>query len=283
MPRKQRIEFNGAIYHIFQRGNNKEHIFKEDVEKGFFLKQIKECMIAYNFSLFAYVIMDNHYHLIIQTKETPIHKIMYTINNTYRISYNKNHDRTGHVFEERYNSKLITEDAYLIWLLRYIHRNSVRAHICSELFNYKWSSDYFYRKNVKSFVNIDFILNMLSSNRYNAIKTYLQILNEPEKSESDDYEYIKGKLANLNLNVKHTACDGNRDFIRKSLQEILASLNLSEGDSIAIRSGSRKRHLTPYKVKFITIAMQYKYTFSEIAEFIGVSPSGISRLMEENG
>jgi putative transposase len=81
MSRNHRVEFPGAIYHVFQRDNNREYIFKNDIEKGFFLKQLKEYMEVKNYEIYAFTITDNHYHIIIRTNEAPLSIIMHDINN----------------------------------------------------------------------------------------------------------------------------------------------------------------------------------------------------------
>jgi putative transposase len=279
LSRKPRLEFNGAIYHVFQRGNNRESIFNNPIEKGYFIKQIKEYMGLYEFELFAYIIMDNHYHLMIRTNEVPLNKIMHSINNVYSKFYNYRNKRTGHVFEERYNSKLVEDDAYLIWLLRYIHRNPVRAHMCDDVRKYKWSSDFFYRKGLKTFVNIDLFLNMLSTNRFEAMKKYYQLMNEPEDNEIYDYTNIKLEYPDTFLKGEVIKSLESRPSRRETLDEIINSLNLNQENKNLIKSGSRKRHLNNIKLQFIYEALKYKYTHKEIGEFIGISQPAVTKLL----
>ncbi|MDF2675180.1 MAG: transposase, partial [Clostridiales bacterium] len=110
MTRKNRDIFEGAIYHVYQRGNNREHILENSNYKTFLLKQIKEYNKIFDFQLLAYVIMNNHYHLLIKTNKSPISDIMFNINNVLGKYLNRELNRTGHVFEGRYNSKLVDTD-----------------------------------------------------------------------------------------------------------------------------------------------------------------------------
>ena len=98
MGRKPRLEFNGAIYHVIKRGNNRSYIFQEKEDKESFLLYLETAKQDGGFSLLGYVLMDNHYHLMIQTTEKPLHKIMQRVNNQYSKNYNKRHHRTDHVF-----------------------------------------------------------------------------------------------------------------------------------------------------------------------------------------
>ena len=93
MGRKPRVEYYGAIYHIIQRGNNKKPIFKDERHKNFLLKILSETKEIYDFKIFAYVIMDNHYHFLIRTFNIPISKIMHLINTRYGKYYNYVTDR----------------------------------------------------------------------------------------------------------------------------------------------------------------------------------------------
>ncbi|WP_426351085.1 transposase [Alloiococcus sp. CFN-8] len=281
MTRKPRLEFQGAIYHVFQRGNNREHIFRDPVEKGYFLKQIKEHMTIYNYELFAYVIMDNHYHMILRTNEAALSKVMHRINNTYSKFYNYRRERTGHVFEERYNSKVVDDDAYLIWLLRYIHRNPVRANLCDAVSKYRWSSDFFYRRGIKSFVNIDLMLKILSIRRYEARKRYLQLMESLEEIHNTDFKDIKDMFPDIrfrNITVENSK---SIESDRKALDEIISSIVLKEGDYDLIKAGSRKRHLMSLKLLYINEALKYKYTLKEIGEFIGISQSAVTKLIKK--
>ena len=110
MGRKPRVEFQGAIYHVIKRGNNRDYIFQEREDKEDFLKCLEVANDENIFNLLGYVIMDNHYHLIIETKEMPLNKIMQKVNNSYSKNYNKRHNRRDHVFGGRYKSILVNDD-----------------------------------------------------------------------------------------------------------------------------------------------------------------------------
>ncbi|WP_432404137.1 transposase [Wukongibacter sp. M2B1] len=119
MPRKPRVHYEGALYHVIVRGNNKRCIFDIDNDKLEYLKRVKKYKEKYEGKLYAYVIMDNHAHLLIEVLRTPLSKIMQLIQQTYTQYYNKKYDRTGHVFEQRYKAILCNRDEYLLELIRY--------------------------------------------------------------------------------------------------------------------------------------------------------------------
>lgn len=280
MPRNNRIVFEGAVYHITQRGNNKEYIFRENKHKSFLLKQIKEYNKKFDFQLLAYAIMDNHYHFLIKTNKTPITEIMFYINNVVGKYLNRELHRTGHVFENRYFCSLVDTDAYLIWLLRYIHRNPVRAHICSKVDDYKWSSHYFYKNGINTFVNTDFSLKIISSDKRLAINEYLELVNREENQDNSksDYENIK-HLFNLQEKPLFYNQEETINTDTKSLEEILYSLPFDPQIKELIISGSKKHCLTQCKIEFVKAALLNKYTLKEISQFMKISIQGISNFL----
>ena len=140
MSRTQRIDYPGAIHHITQRGNNHSFIFSKPREK-FRLKQlIHEALSKFDSTLLAYVIMGNHYHLVMKSGETPIYQVMMFINGQYARYYNYLHDHSGHVFETRYRSYLITSHWHFLRTLKYLAYNPVRAGLSQHPREYQWSS-----------------------------------------------------------------------------------------------------------------------------------------------
>ncbi|MGQ5711949.1 transposase [Desulforudis sp. DRI-14] len=98
MGRRPRIEYEGAVYHVIQRGNNKEHIFADDLDKEYLLRQMDECRRSLGFRLFGYVVMGNHYHLLLKTERKPLNKIMHRINGNFARYFNMKHQRSGTCF-----------------------------------------------------------------------------------------------------------------------------------------------------------------------------------------
>lgn len=272
MARKPRIEYNGAIYHVIQRGNNREYIFKGESYKSYLLEITREFKEMLDFKLYGYVIMDNHYHMIIKTLDTPISNIMHRINNRYSKYFNDVEKRTGHVFEGRYKGILVKDDKYLLSLLRYVHQNPVKARICLTIKDYKWSSDSFYRENKSGdLVDIDFILNIFSQDRSKAIEEYSKFMNDEKLEKSSEFEDVlfigedEEDIDNkLNKELKLT---NRKKLLDKMLYEVAQESHIYE----AIKSGSRKRNLTKYKKEYIEKAIASNYTMKEIGEKMSVS------------
>ena len=279
MGRKPRVEFKGAIYHVIKRGNNRDYIFDQRKDKESLLRYIKYAKEDGGFNLMGYVIMDNHYHMIIQTQEKPLNKIMLTINNRYSKDYNKRHNRSDHVFGGRYKGILVLDDKYLFSLLRYIHHNPVRAKICKKIAQYKWSSDHYYRKNINGLVSVDKILNMFSDDRRMALEEYVRFMDGDEpmvsKKAYDEFEAVNiiGTLEDeepvLNLEYEDNTLDG---ILRRAVS--------NEEDFERIKAGSRQRSLKEYKVRYVKIAAEQGNTFKEIGANIGVSGEAVNKIIQ---
>lgn len=141
MPRTVRILLEGACYHIINRGNQKQLIFLEKVDYERFLLILKHYKKKYKFKLFAYCLMPNHIHLIIEVnKADELAKIMQGVTQVYTLWFNKKYKKVGHLWQGRFKSMIIQKDKYLIDCLTYIELNPIRANLVSFPKDYPWSS-----------------------------------------------------------------------------------------------------------------------------------------------
>ena len=136
-----RLCFEGAVYHVTARGNNRQPIFLKARDYHTYLDRLRRAKERFMFTLHAYALMPNHVHLIIEpSPKTTISQIMQSLGVTYTKLFNKRYGRVGHVFQGRFHSRLIEKDAYLLVASRYVHRNPVRAKLCAQPEDYPWSS-----------------------------------------------------------------------------------------------------------------------------------------------
>jgi putative transposase len=140
MGRAWRIEYEGALYHILSRGNEQKDIFYDDQDRLLFLKTIGEMSERFEIDVFTYVLMGNHYHLLLKTNRANLSKSMQWLGLTYTRRFNLRHFRSGHLFQGRFKSIIVQNDAYLMRLSWYVHRNPLRAGIVERLADYHWSS-----------------------------------------------------------------------------------------------------------------------------------------------
>ena len=140
MPRKPRIEYNGAMYHVISRGNNRKQLFFVEADYKEFLRCINITQKRYPFILYAYQLMPNHIHLLVETKENKLSEIMQSILTRYARYFNKKYKMVGHLFQGRYKAILCQKEDYLLELIRYIHLNCVRAKLAGDPAQWIWSS-----------------------------------------------------------------------------------------------------------------------------------------------
>ncbi len=129
MPRKRRVWFPGAIYHITARGNRRDAIFRDVIDYRMYLKLLRNVRNRYPFILHSYCLMQNHLHLQLETIDHPTHFIIRDLHTEYAIYFNRKYDLIGHVFQGRYGAKLILDDDYFLTVSKYIHLNPVKANI----------------------------------------------------------------------------------------------------------------------------------------------------------
>ena len=136
-----RVCFDGAIYHVTARGDNRELIFRDDDDRARYLTLLARYKSRFRFWLHAYALMPNHVHLIVEPSQAAtVSRIMQCQAITYTKWFNKRHGRVGHVFQGRFHSRLIERDSYLLVASRYVHRNPVRAKLVRHPADYCWSS-----------------------------------------------------------------------------------------------------------------------------------------------
>lgn len=160
MPRQARKHAESGIYHVMFRGIDRQLIFEEPQDYLFLLEIIGECKETCNFRLYAYCLMGNHVHLLIQTTDDSLETIMKRIAGRYVYWFNVKYKRIGHLLQDRFKSEAVEDDAYFLTVLRYIHQNPVKAKLCSKPEGYSFSSYAAYLGN-DNLVDTDFALSIL--------------------------------------------------------------------------------------------------------------------------
>ncbi len=140
MRRGRRVEFAGALYHVTARANLGRELFPGDFDRVAILALIGRATNRFRWRCLAYCLMDNHYHLALQTTEANLGRGMHHLNGSYAQRLNRRHEGYGHAFQDRYGAELIERDEHLVELTRYIALNPVRAGRCREPEAWPWSS-----------------------------------------------------------------------------------------------------------------------------------------------
>jgi len=174
MARPLRIEFSGAYYHITSRGNERKPVFKGNRDRERFVSYLESATERYGAVVHVYCLMDNHYHLFLETPRGNLSQIMHHINGAYTTYFNVKRDRSGHLFQGRYKAILVDADEYAVELSRYIHLNPVRAGIVPNPEEYKWSSCRYYTEKLTppDWLKESLILGYFGKKRKSACKRY---------------------------------------------------------------------------------------------------------------
>jgi len=133
MPRHQRLEIPGAIYHVITRGIERRVIFKDNADRNEFLSRLSSCLESTGAQCLAWALLPNHFHLLIRTGVKPLSELMRRLLTGYALYFNHRHGRRGYLYQNRYKSVLCQEDAYFLELVRYIHLNPVRAKLINDM------------------------------------------------------------------------------------------------------------------------------------------------------
>ena len=179
MARKPRVEFPGACYHVLTRGNHRQAIFHDDADRAYYLERLEHYRRRYGFRLYAYVLMTNHVHLLLETEKVPLAKIMQGLQFTYSRYYNRRYHKVGHLFQGRYRAILVDRNAYLLELVRYLHLNPARLRQPVDPQHYRWSSHQAYLGRPSPVgVETTFVLGQFGTRQGRARQAYVQFLRD---------------------------------------------------------------------------------------------------------
>lgn len=179
MARRPRIEYPGALYHVISRGNQRQKIFRAPADYTRYCHLLARYQHRYGFSLYAYVLMPTHIHLLVETGLTPLSKVMQGLQQSYTLYVNRRYNLIGHLFQGRYKAVLCQKDAYLLELIRYIHLNPVRARLTQSPQAYRWSSHGIYlHGRPHGGVTVDPVLAQFGRTRARAIAGYRAFVRE---------------------------------------------------------------------------------------------------------
>lgn len=260
MPRSSRESkksFTG-VYHIILRGINSQEIFFDNMDREKFIKEIRNTKEMYNYKLYAYVLMNNHVHMLIQDENDLISKIIQSLATRYAMYFNKKYERIGHLFYNRFHSKCVEDERYLLNVQKYIHKNPQKDGIC-RMEQYKWSSYQEYIGN-HDITDTEFILTILNENREKAIEIWKDYHEEIINSEYND---------EIEFEIKQNLTDDEAIYQIKQKLQIDNVLEI-------------QKYSANYRNKIIReIAFIPGMKKEQLARIIGVSKRTIYRAIDE--
>ncbi len=277
MARPLRIEYQGALYHITSRGNAKNKIYYDDKDRAVFLEVLGSVVKRFNWLCHAYCLMDNHYHLMIETPEANLSKGMRQLNGVYTQTYNRRHKKVGHIFQGRYKAIIVEKESYLLELCRYVVLNPVRARIVELPEEWQWSS-YSATAGIKkapAYLIVDWILGQFGSKKTKAERRYKEFVIAGIK-EAFPWGELQGQilLGGEGFIEKIKGLITEKEDIKEvpRLQRYAGRPLLSEIFEEEKTKDKNRRNKEIYNAH-----MKFGYTLKEIADYLGIHYTTVSK------
>lgn len=279
MARPLRIEFPGAVYHVTSRGNERKAIFRNDHDREAFLNILHHVTVSYNWLCHAYCLMDNHYHLLIETPDGNLSIGMRQLNGVYTQMFNKYHERVGHLFQGRFKGIVVQKDSHLLEACRYVVLNPVRVKMVESPHQWKWSS-YLASAGLLTAhpcLTKDWILGQFASTRKVAESAYRKFVRDGIRAEP------------IWKDLRAQSIIGEDDFVRGLINHLKGQENIPEipkSQRFINRPSleslfSKDVHLDKCaRDKLIGEAVEkYGYTQKEVADHLGLHFASVSRII----
>jgi REP element-mobilizing transposase RayT len=290
MPRNPRIEIAGGLYHVVTRGNNRRKIFRSHDDYLRFTSILERQKAKLPFYLYAYCLMPNHVHLLIEMQDDPLSRIMQRVLTTYSQHHNRKYNKIGHLFQGRYKSILCQTDRYLGELVRYIHLNPVRARMVRRPEDYEYSGHRAYLGLDKTeLVDAEPVLRHFGASRRRAVETYIRFVESSlaEQRQEQYYRAAEGRLLGSEEFVKEVARRiGDHRSARQapeptSIDEVLIAAEICSGLSRQeLSSKSKNRRTVAAKEAVIVLGREMGITNRVLAEALGLGASAVTRRVE---
>lgn len=279
MARPLRIEYDGALYHVTSRGNNRKPIFRDESDRELFLDTLARVTQRFHWICHTYCLMNNHYHLVIETPDGNLSMGMRQLNGVYTQAFNKRHHRVGHVFQGRFKAILVQRDSHFLEVCRYVVLNPIRAKLIEHPRQWKWSS---YnattgRVTAHDCLTVDEILSHFGSRKAGAQEKYREFVQDGIHASAlwDDLQ-AQSLLGAEGFaeTFRHLLAD------KRQIQEIPKGQRFAARPSLeklfAHHRGKRSRDELIGKA-----VTRYGYSQTELAHFLGLHYSTISRILAE--
>ena len=283
MSRPLRIEYAGAVYHITSRGNEKKAVYKDDVDREIFLDTLSRVIKRYNWICHAYCLMNNHYHLIIETPDGNLSMGMRQLNGVYTQAFNKRHKRVGHLFQGRYKAILIQKDSHLLEVCRYVVLNPVRARVVERPEMWKWSSYQATsgREKPHSCLTTEWILGQFGTTKRIAVKAYQKFVQAGIRQES-----IWKAVRAQSILGEEEFTTTLKDYLRgtRDIAELPKTQRFADRPRLEkIFSVNILQDIGTRNEKIREAVQRYGYRQREVADYLDMHFTSISRILREKG
>jgi len=276
MSRALRIEYPNALYHITSRGNDRKLIFLANDDYMMFLRLLKQTLQRYNWLCYAYCLMPNHYHLLIETPDANVSAGMRYLNSVYTQKFNQSNDRVGHIFQGRFKAILVEKENYLTTLLRYIAFNPVRAKLANTPQDWRWSSYHETIAATNPIVARDILLAYFGQTNNESLTAYREFI--AAGAPADIWRNVKkGMFLGQNKwieEIKPPADDITKIIEIPRAQRYFQRPPLNELFNPPISRQERNN-------KIYMAQQKYGYSLAEISKHLNLNYSWISRIAEK--
>ena len=211
MPRRARKKSSVNIYHVMMRGINRQKIFDSAADYKAFLNAMRMCKEKSNYYMYAYCLMPNHVHMLLKTVDEPLELVIKRIGSKYAGWYNRKNQRTGHLFQDRYRSEPVENDAYFLTVFRYILQNPMKAGMVEKPGSYNWSSYSSYMGVTDQLTDTRAIEELFQSKE--AMVDFLNTKNEDKALEIEDAERGLTDYKAKETMIKITGCESATEFL----------------------------------------------------------------------
>ncbi len=293
MPRRAREDFPGALHHVMARGIERRRIFMDDRDSARFLVRLSRVLEATGTRCFAFALMPNHYHLLLETRATPLSRVMLRLGTCHAMDFNRRHRRVGHLFQNRFKSRVVEDEAGFLTVVRYIHLNPVRARIVADLpalASYPWTGHAtLLGRRRAAFLDAEAVLSAFADSPPTARKALARFM-QGGLTDRDPEEGFDGRLGDLPPRSPPWARaplpgDGlEREIERRRLREagwdverLLVAVCLDNGvDPALLRSGRRTAAVSRAREVVAGLAVEHLgESQAAVARATGVTPQAL--------
>lgn len=279
MPRRPRIQFPGAVYHLMARGNRKATIYQDDTDRRRFLETVATATERYDLQVYALCLMDNHYHLVAETPRGNIARVMQYLNGFVAQASNRRHQRNGHLFEGRYRALVVERERYLRRVARYVVLNPVRAGMAPDAASWPWST-YAATAGLRpapAWLQLDWLeWAFKAPTRAEAQHLYRAFVNGPAERKWTIYrgafavgpkQFRESLLAAAPSKARHLVLPRTRTWPpSRTLAEVFAGVDADSAD----------------RDRTMWIAhREYGFTLAEVARHLGIDASTVSKALRK--
>jgi REP element-mobilizing transposase RayT/DNA-binding transcriptional ArsR family regulator len=315
MPRKARLDAPGTLHHVIVRGIEKRRIVSDTKDRKYFVTRMGEISTVSNTKIYAWSLLTNHAHILLRSGSSGLSYFMRRLLTGYAVTYNLRHQRSGHLFHNRYKSIVCDEDSYFQELVRYIHLNPLRARLVSnieELERYPWCGHAVVMGNIENeWQDKDYVLSWFGNDVKTAIRVYRQFILEGSK-QGRRFDLTSGVLPKHQsifqkidptgthsrdelkderilgsqdfvvkiLNEADTRLDNYREVIRRREKAVSLIEQICKSENVKLqelRSGCRRGSISKLRYQIASQLSDFGLSVTEIAFLLGVSKSSISR------